>query len=243
MCSEGQYLQQCAVSQSQSNGGTFHQRTPVLPARHIQDALLMWFSFEKATRLVIVMTSPAVRYRGWLKSLVWSPGALSVGRTPLEQVTVIFLAPTGAHKQPPPPPTPPSPSLPPHVLVEGDVSPQGRLLLSQMPADAASYCCSTSINILAELTRKRELHKAIIPLHAPTDPLLLSLNNPTITLLFFLMFSLWCDRPASLPLKLGWDQTGKSIKQTLRFDSDMKHPKLMHDSKCAICQKKLCLAW
>lgn len=58
-------------SQSLPNRGMFHQRTPVLPARHIQDALLMWFSFEKNTRLAIVMTSPAVRCRRWLKSLFW----------------------------------------------------------------------------------------------------------------------------------------------------------------------------
>ena len=53
------------------NRGVFHQKTPLLPARHIQDALLMQFSFEKNTRLVIVMTSPAVRCRRWLKSLFW----------------------------------------------------------------------------------------------------------------------------------------------------------------------------
>lgn len=31
-------------SQTLPNRGVFHQRTPVLPARHIQDAFLMWFS-------------------------------------------------------------------------------------------------------------------------------------------------------------------------------------------------------
>lgn len=58
-------------SKSLPHRGVFHQRTPLLPARHIQDALLMWFSFEKNTRLVIVMTSPAVHCRHWLKSLFW----------------------------------------------------------------------------------------------------------------------------------------------------------------------------
>ncbi|KAI3363071.1 hypothetical protein L3Q82_011732, partial [Scortum barcoo] len=51
-----------------------------------------------------------------IEESILASGALSVGRTFLEQVTVIFLAPTEAHKQHSPPPIPP-----PHVLVEGCV--------------------------------------------------------------------------------------------------------------------------
>lgn len=69
ICSKSVSLTVC--SQSLLNGSMFHQRTPVLPARHIQDALFMWFSFEKNTRLVIVMTWSSVGCRCWLKSLFW----------------------------------------------------------------------------------------------------------------------------------------------------------------------------
>lgn len=70
-CTSWRSVSVTVCSQSVCNRGRFHQTTPVLPARHIQDALLMWFSFEKNTRLVIVMTSPGVRCRHWLKSLFW----------------------------------------------------------------------------------------------------------------------------------------------------------------------------
>lgn len=56
-------------------------------------------SFEKNTRLVIVMTSPAALGRHWLKSLFWLRSSDSVTLPFLEQVTVIFVAPTGADKQ------------------------------------------------------------------------------------------------------------------------------------------------
>lgn len=53
-----------------------------------------------------------------------------MGRTLLEQVTVIFLAPTEAHKQAPPL------IPPPHVLVEGCESPREA---SSQP-DASQRC-------------------------------------------------------------------------------------------------------
>ncbi len=48
-----------------------------------------------------------------IEESILASGVLSVGRALLEQVAVIFLAPTGVHKQGPPP------IPPPHVLVEG----------------------------------------------------------------------------------------------------------------------------
>lgn len=105
-------------SGSQSAGphrGSFHQTAPALPARHIQDAILMWLSFEKSTRLVIVMTSPAVLCRCWLKSLFWLVEFCQWDTRSWNRSLWSFLTNT-----PPPHPTPLHPPAPAtHVLVEG----------------------------------------------------------------------------------------------------------------------------
>lgn len=140
-------------TQSQTNRGMFHQRAPVLPARHIQDALLMWFSFEKNTRLVIVMTSPAVGCRRWLKSLFWLQEFCQWDARSWSRSLWSFWHPPELTNRPP---SHPSTTCP------GMGAPRERPLPCEMLANAASYCCSTFINILTDLTGIRELYKAII---------------------------------------------------------------------------------
>lgn len=117
--------------------GWFHQTAPALPARHIQDAILMWLSFEKNTRLVIVMTSPPVPCRCWLKSLFWLLEFCQWDTRSWNRSLWSFLTNT------------PPPQL--HMSWwRGAPFPLERLLHIQMPANAASYCCGSFINILTE---------------------------------------------------------------------------------------------
>lgn len=99
-----------------------------------------------------------------IEESILASGVLSVGRALLEQVAVIFLAPTGVHKQGPPS-SHPSTTCP----GGGMQVPKRGVFLSQMPANAASYCCNTFINMLTDLTRIRELYEAIILLWTPRE--------------------------------------------------------------------------
>ncbi len=82
-------------SQSLSNRGMFHQRT----VRHIQDAL--WFSFWKKYKTGDSNDIAGSPLPTLIEESILASGVLSVGRSLLEQVTVIFQAPTGVHKQGP----------------------------------------------------------------------------------------------------------------------------------------------
>ena len=108
-----------------------------------------------------------------------------------------------------------------------------------MPANAASYCCSTFINILTDPTGIRELYKAIIRLEKLTELLWWASTLPVLHYTFFLMFSFLCVHPASLLLWQWWDQTGKSIKKTLWFDNDMKHPKSSTSVRVPVVRRAL----
>ena len=108
-----------------------------------------------------------------------------------------------------------------------------------MPANAASYCCSTFINILTDPTGIRELYKAIIRLKKLTELLWWASTLAVLHYTFFLMFSFLCVHAASLPLWQWWDQTGKSIKKTLWFDNDMKHPKSFTSVRVPVVRRAL----
>lgn len=135
------------------NRGVIHHRTlSFLPGTY---KLHFWcgVSFKKKKKKKKTCDSDDIA-RSSLQTLIedsiLASGVLSVGYSLLEQVAVIFLAPTGAHKQTPPP------ELPPHVPVEGCENPRGGCF----PA-----ACRPKLSLVFSLaTDRADADKAVIVL-------------------------------------------------------------------------------
>lgn len=178
------------------------------------------------------MTSPADCYRNWLKSLFWLQEFCQWDARSWSRSLWSFWHPLELTKQAPLP-------MLHHMSWWKDASPQGRLHLSQMPADATSNCCSTSINMLRDTTCITALYKAILRSKHSQNSFCWTSTFPGLNYFYFWYFASYVSPLTSLCFWLWWDETGKSIKKTLWFDSDMKHPNSCLSVKVQVVRRVL----
>lgn len=179
------------------------------------------------------MTSPADCYRNWLKSLFWLQEFCQWDARSWSRSLWSFWHPLELTKQAPLP-------MLHHMSWWKDASPQGRLHLSQMPADATSNCCSTSINMLRDTTCITALYKAILRSKHSQNSFCWTSTFPGLNYSYFWIFYLFCFLclSAYLPLFLTvmrWDR--KIHKENIVVWQWHETPKLMLVCKSASCQK------
>lgn len=141
-----------------------------------------------------------------IEEFILALGVLSVGYALLEQVTVIFLAPTGAHKQ-----TPPPPSLLPRVPVEG----------YETPREAGSRPIFSLVFPLTTDRPETDKEDFFSSRHCSRI-----VSIKPILCYFFWTSPFSCVRHVFFCIQLWWDQTGKSMQKAPCSDSDMKHPRV-----------------
>lgn len=211
---------------SLTNKGEFHQKASSSCEAHTRclfDVGFFWEKYKTGDSNDMARS----RLQTLIEESILASGALSVGRALLEQVAVISLAPTGARKQVPHPST----TCPGRRMRV----PRERLVPSQTPANAASYCCGTFINIVTELTGIRELYKAIIPLEALTE--LPRRSLATSTAVPFLMFSFDSVHAASPSFLAEMRSDRKINKENIVVWQWHETPKVMCVRKSASCQR------
>lgn len=178
------------------------------------------------------MTSPADCYRNWLKSLFWLQEFCQWDALSWSRSLWSFWHPLELTKQAPLP-------ILHHMSWWKDTSPQGRLHLSQMPADTTSNCCSASINILTDTTCITALYTAILRSKHSQNSFCWTSTFPVLNYFYFWYLASYVSALTSLYFWLWWDETGKSIKKTLWFDSDMKHPNSCLSVKVQVVRRVL----